>query len=69
MLYGADVLRKVLRCSFGRAKAVVGVLLGVMLAVQGVLRGIILIEALRSLGYQPAGAFVATDMGEVPHLG
>jgi hypothetical protein len=69
MLHGADVLQKVLRWSFSRVKNVVGVHLGVMLAVQGFLRGFVLIEALRSLAYQPAGAFQDTDIKEVLHLG
>jgi hypothetical protein len=69
MLYGADFLQKVLKWSFSRAKSVVGFHLGVMLAVQGILRGFVLIEALRSLAYQPAGAFQDTDIKEVLHLG
>jgi hypothetical protein len=69
MMYAAGVWRKLLRSSLSRAKNVVAYQLGILLALQGIGRAFILVEALRSLTSQPGGAFTATDMGDVPHLG
>ncbi|KAF2477451.1 uncharacterized protein BDR25DRAFT_347810 [Lindgomyces ingoldianus] len=52
MMYAADVWRKLLRLSLGRAKNV------------GIGRAFVLVEALRSLTLQLGGAFTATDMGD-----
>jgi len=68
-MYAADVWRKLLRSSLSLAKNMVAYQLGILLAIQGIGRGFVLMEALRSLISQPAGAFTATDMGDVPHLG